>query len=175
MQEITAMSIQQNTVVSLHYRLREGSAEGELIEETFGAEPLTFIYGIGQMISGFETNLSGKNEGDTYSFLLSPGEAYGEKDMEAIVEVPIENFADEDGNVDRDYLTVGAPIHMTDEEGHRYRGILSEVKLSTVIVDFNHPMAGKSLHFSGEVISVRPATESELDHGHVHGPGGHHH
>ena len=169
------MNIQQNTVVSLHYSLREGSAEGELIEETFGQEPLTFIFGNGQMISGFEANLNGKLAGDTYSFLLSPEEAYGATDAEAIVEVPIENFADESGNVDRDYLVAGAPIHMTDEDGHRYRGILAEVKLNTVMVDFNHPMAGKSLHFSGEGLSVRPATESELDHGHVHGPGGHHH
>jgi len=169
------MNIQQNTVVSLHYSLRDGSAEGELIEETFGGEPLTFIFGIGQMIAGFEANLNGKNTGDSYGFLLSPEEAYGAVDTEALVEVPIENFADENGNVDRDYLVTGAPIHMTDEDGHRYRGIVAEVKLNTVIVDFNHPMAGKSLYFSGEILSVRPATESELDHGHVHGPGGHHH
>ena len=62
------MNIQQNTVVSLHYSLRDGSAEGELIEETFGGEPLTFIFGIGQMIAGFEANLNGKNTGDSYGF-----------------------------------------------------------------------------------------------------------
>ncbi|MBK8701695.1 MAG: peptidylprolyl isomerase [Saprospiraceae bacterium] len=169
------MTIQQNAVVSLHYALKEGSAEGELIEETFGGEPLQFIFGVGQMISGFEQNLSGKNAGDSYSFLLSPEEAYGPLDQEAIVEVPIDNFADENGQVNRDFLIVGAPIHMSDEDGHNYRGIIDEVKLQTVLVNFNHPMAGKSLHFSGEIIEVREATESELDHGHVHGPGGHHH
>ena len=169
------MTIKQNTVVSLHYRLREGSSEGELIEETFGAEPLQFIYGVGQMISGFEANLEGKNTGDSYNFVLAPEEAYGPLDEEAIVEVPIENFSDDAGNVNREFLEVGAPINMTDEHGHHFTGMITDVKLNTVIVDFNHPMAGRHLHFSGEILEVRDATASELDHGHVHGPDGHHH
>ncbi|MFM2393328.1 MAG: hypothetical protein RLZZ546_1310, partial [Bacteroidota bacterium] len=101
--------------------------------------------------------------------------AYGDINEDDIVTVPIENFADTSGQVDRDQLQVGAPIYMTDDHGHQFAGMIREVKLDKVVVDFNHPMAGQQLHFSGEIIDIRQATESELDHGHVHGPGGHHH
>lgn len=169
------MTIKQNTVVGLHYVLKEGGENGELIEETYGSDPLFFIQGIGQMIAGFEKNLAGKSIGDSYSFLLSPDEAYGEINEEDIVSVPIQNFADENGQIDRTQLEIGAPIYMTDEEGHRFTGTISGINNEIVTVDFNHPMAGLHLHFSGEIIEVREATSSELSHGHVHGPGGHQH
>jgi FKBP-type peptidyl-prolyl cis-trans isomerase SlyD len=170
------MKIHGTKVVGLHYRLREGSAEGELIEETYGSDPLYFIYGNGQMIPGFEANLLHKSIGDTYSFLLNPAEGYGVINEEDFVEVPIENFVDpETGKVERDHIQTGVPITMSDEHGHRFSGFITKVGLDTVTVNFNHPMAGMHLHFEGEIIEVRDATDSEIDHGHVHGPGGHHH
>jgi FKBP-type peptidyl-prolyl cis-trans isomerase SlyD len=169
------MQIQPNTVVSLHYSLKEGSENGELIEETFGSEPLVYLHGVGQMIAGFEANLNGKSAGEKYSFVLAPADAYGDINEEDIVTVPIENFIDDDGNLDKDALEVDAPIIMTDENGQQFKGIVAEVTNDTVKVDFNHPMSGLHLHFSGEIVEVRAASAEELDHGHVHGPGGHHH
>jgi len=92
------MSIEKNKAVTVHYRLKEGGEDGQLIEETFGKNPLSFIYGIGMMIPGFEANLQGKKEGESYAFLLSPEEAYGPLNNEAVVDIPIANFADPSGN-----------------------------------------------------------------------------
>jgi FKBP-type peptidyl-prolyl cis-trans isomerase SlyD len=169
------MVISDNKVVTLHYSLRESGKDGDLIEETFGEEPLVYLHGHGTMIPGFEKQLEGKKVGDAYEFTLNPEEAYGSIDQDSIVEVPLENFANEEGEVDREAFEVGAPINMSDDEGNHFQGFISELKENSVIVDFNHPMAGLYLHFSGEIVEVREASSEELDHGHVHGPGGHHH
>ncbi len=166
------MHISKNKVVTLHYILRESDDKGELIEETFGGDPLTYIQGLGMMIPGFEKNLEGKVVGDKYAFSLSAEEGYGNIQEENFVEVPIQNFADESGNIDQELLEIGAPINMTDEDGNNFQGFISEVMEDTLTVDFNHPFAGVVLYFSGEVIGIREATEEELDHGHVHGEGG---
>jgi FKBP-type peptidyl-prolyl cis-trans isomerase SlyD len=173
--QILKMVISKNTVVTLHYVLREADENGELIEETFGGEPLHYIQGLGMMIPGFEKNLEGKTIGDKYAFTLQPEEGYGPVQEENFVEVPIQNFADESGNVDQELLEIGAPINMTDEDGHTFQGFISEVMEDTLTVDFNHPFAGVALHFSGEVVGLREATAEELDHGHIHGDGGVHH
>ncbi|MFZ1560238.1 MAG: peptidylprolyl isomerase [Saprospiraceae bacterium] len=168
------MNIQKNHVVSLHYTLTEDTVDGELIEETYNAEPLSFIYGVGMMLPSFEENIENKVVGDTFSFTLEPEDAYGEYEEQAVVEIPIGSFADEAGNVDRSKLLAGAPLTMHDNEGQTYRGVVVEPKIDMIIVDFNHPMSGHTLHFKGEILEVREATASELDHGHVH-PGGHDH
>jgi FKBP-type peptidyl-prolyl cis-trans isomerase SlyD len=168
------MQIQKHHVVSLHYKLTEDTASGEMIEETFGSDPLSFIFGTGMMLPAFEEQLELKSAGDAFAFTLAPADAYGEYEEQAVVEIPITSFADEQGNVDRTKLLKGAPLTMHDHEGRTYHGVVAEPKLESIVVDFNHPMSGRTLHFSGEVLEVRPATESELDHGHVH-PGGHDH
>ena len=94
------MSISKNNLVTLHYTLKEGAEDGSIIEETFGGTPISFIYGIGQMIPGFETNLVEKEAGSKYSFLLTPEQAYGSQEPTAIVEVPKANFAGPDGAID---------------------------------------------------------------------------
>ena len=162
------MKIEKNKVVSLDYKLTLDSATGELVEETHGSNPLQFIFGVGMMIPSFEENLENMVAGDSFSFLLTAGNAYGELNQEAIISLPIENFADESGNVDRDRIKVEEMIRMQDQAGQSYQGIIKEVKLESVTVDFNHPMAGKNLYFQGEILEVREPTESELDHGHVH-------
>jgi FKBP-type peptidyl-prolyl cis-trans isomerase SlyD len=169
------MEISKNKVITLHYILKEIDDNGELIEETFGGEPLHYIQGLGMMIPGFEKKLEGKAVGDKYAFSLSPEEGYGIIQEENFVEVPIQNFADESGNVDPELLEIGAPINMTDEDGNNFQGFISEVMEDTLTVDFNHPFAGVVLHFSGEIIGIREATQEELDHGHIHGEGGVHH
>lgn len=142
-------------VVTLHYILREGGPEGEIVEDTFSGEPITFKFGVGQMIPGFETNLEGKSVGEKYSFLLAPGEAYGELNHKALVEVPLSNFAGSDGEIDPRTITIGESVRMKNQNGQSFQGVIKEVDESIVKVDFNHPMAGRSLHFSGEVLVVK--------------------
>lgn len=168
------MIIQKNTVVSLHYRLQEDDASGELIEETFGNEPLTFLYGVGQMIPEFERQLQGKKAGDAFAFGIVSSEAYGDFNPEAVVEIPKTAFMI-DGKLAEELLEVGRVLPMQDNHGNRMEGTIAEIAENAVVIDFNHPMAGVNLYFTGLVQSVREATEVEIDHGHVHGAGGHHH
>ncbi|MCF8244539.1 MAG: FKBP-type peptidyl-prolyl cis-trans isomerase [Saprospiraceae bacterium] len=168
------MVIEQNTVVSLHYRLTVSEVLGELVEETFGSEPLVFLYGAGQMIPEFERQLAGKASGDQFSFGIKSEEAYGAHDPNAVVQLPMSTF-EVDGEVDKDMLKIGTIIPMSDDQGNRLNGMVKEVSAEGVMLDFNHPMAGTDLHFTGTVESLRAATPTEMEHGHVHGPGGHNH
>lgn len=168
------MIIDDNKVVLVHYTLTEGDASGNLVESTEGGEPLAFIFGIGQMIPEFERNLQGLKIGDSFSFPIKAAEAYGEYDETALVEVP-KNMFEQDGKIPDGLLEVGNVLPLTDQNGNHFQGMVSWVGLEKVKIDFNHPMAGVDLFFTGHVQHVREAEESELSHGHVHGPGGHHH
>lgn len=168
------MIIENNKVVMVHYKLTEGSASGDLIESTEGQEPLGFIYGIGQMIPEFERNLQGLKSGDTFAFPIKAADAYGEYDDEALVEVPKSMFED-DGKVPEGILDIGNTLPLSDDQGNHFRATVHSVEHETVKLDFNHPMAGVDLYFTGHVQQVREADASELAHGHVHGEGGHHH
>ena len=162
------MKVEKMKVVSLDYKLTLDKKDGELVEQTHGNKPLKFIFGIGMMIPSFEDNLENLKAGDAFSFLLDAENAYGELNEEAILKLPIENFADGEGQVDRDKLKINEMVQMQDQSGNSYQGFIKEIKLDSVTVDFNHPMAGKNLFFEGEILEVREPTESELDHGHVH-------
>ncbi len=168
------MTIDKNKVVTLHYKLQQDSAEGDLIEETKGKDPLVFLYGVGQMIPEFEAQLEGKEEGEEFAFGIKSQDAYGEYDPEAIAPVPKESFVI-DGNLATELLQVGKVIPMRDQNGNQLLGTVKEVREDNVLLDFNHPMAGVDLYFTGTIEDVRDATESELEHGHVHGEGGHQH
>jgi len=168
------MTIELNKVVAVHYNLNEGTAEGQLVESTNGGEPLAFIYGVGMMIPAFEANLAGLSIGDTFAFGIPAAEAYGIYDETALVEVPKQIFEHE-GKIPDGLLEVGNVLPLQDQEGNRLQGMVAFVGLETVKLDFNHPMAGVDLFFTGHVESVRDAEPSELEHGHVHGAGGHQH
>lgn len=172
--QIFNMVIEQNTVVSLHYRLTEDTVLGDLVEETFGSEPLVFLFGAGQMIPEFERQLEGKAAGEQFAFGIKSDEAYGPHDPNAVVLLPMDTF-EVDGEVDADMLQIGTVIPMSDDQGNRLNGTVKEVSAEGVIIDFNHPMAGTDLFFTGTIESLRPASETEIAHGHVHGAGGHHH
>lgn len=165
------MKIEVNTVPSVTYTL---SVEGEKIESTDTSNPLVFLFGAGQMIPGFEKELEGLQKGDKYDFEVSPEEGYGELNPQAVVEVPI-NVFEVDGKVDDQMLQVGNALPMQDQNGNPMEGIVVEVSAENVKMDFNHMLAGKKLHFVGEIVDVRKAEEEEISHGHVHGPGGHQH
>lgn len=168
------MIIEKNRVVTLHYKLQEQDATGDLIEETFGSDPLVFLYGAGQMIPEFERQLAGKKAGEPFSFAIDSKNAYGDINQEAIVPVPKSAFVI-DGKLAEDLLEVGRTLPMQDDQGNRLQGMVKEVQDEEVVLDFNHPMAGVNLYFTGKIEEVRPATETEIEHGHVHGPGGHEH
>lgn len=172
------MTITKDQVVSVNYHLtvpgENGGAE-ITIEKTSTEEPFVFLTGAGQLLPLFEQNLEGKKAGDTFDFRITAEEGYGTYQLDHIVNLPIENFLDESGKLDTEMIGVGKNVPMVDSEGHRLWGKVLEVALQHVRMDFNHPLAGKELHFNGEVLDVRPATAEELAHGHVHGPDGHHH
>ena len=165
------MQIKKNCVVSVHYRLQANDNSGKVIEETFGRQPLTFLFGAGQMIPDFEKNLEGKSKGDQHAFGINSESAYGAVNPKAIVPIPIQTFM-VDGKLATDLLEVGKTIPMSDNQGRRLQGTIKSVSEKEVIVDFNHPMAGQDLFFTVEVQEVRAASDSEIEHGHVHGAGG---
>lgn len=168
------MQITKNKVVSLSYILKRDNAQGEIIEETRAGDPLVFLYGIGQMLPKFEEHLSTLKTGDNFEFTLSSDEAYGEMDQDAIIDLDKSIFM-VDGKIDDEMLAIGNVIPMRDDQGHMLQGIVVNVTNDSVRMDFNHPMAGNTLHFTGNVIEVRDATAEEISHGHAHGAGGHHH
>ncbi len=168
------MIIKDKQVVLCHYTLREDDENGSLIESTEGGEPLGYIQGINMMLPTFEQNLAGKQAGDAFSFGIEAAAAYGEYDEEGIAEIPLEAF-DLDGQNPNDVFIEGEVVPLHDEQGNPLMATVLGLTDKTVKLDLNHPMAGVNLHFTGRIVEVRPATESELEHGHVHGVGGHHH
>jgi FKBP-type peptidyl-prolyl cis-trans isomerase SlyD len=168
------MTIQDLTVVSLNYKLSNHKT-GEQIEETTAENPMVFLFGVGGLIPEFEDNIRGKQAGELFDFSILSENAYGEANAEMIVMIPINVFHDENGSLDTDLFQLGAVVPMSDSEGNHLRGTILEIASDYIKMDFNHPLAGTDLHFSGEILSIRQATQDEIDHGHVHGPGGHHH
>lgn len=168
------MKIDNNTVVSVNYNL---SIKGttEQVEQTSKEHPFVFLFGAGGLLPDFEKNLNGKNPGDAFDFFIDAANGYGVRDEQHVVMIPIEAFQGEDGKLDEENVKVGVTLPMVDNEGNRLYGQVMEITAEHVKMDFNHPLAGKDLHFKGEVLDVRAATEEELAHGHVHGPHGHHH
>jgi len=167
------MIIQKNHVVAISYTLKEKGSES-IIEKVEETDPFIFLFGSGSLLEKFEENLNGKAIGDPFDFILMASDAYGVMEADAIVDVPIEVFM-QNGKLMEDLVIPGRQVRLQDQNGNPLTGIVLERGLEKIKIDFNHPMAGKNLHFVGKVIEVRPATNEEIDHGHVHGPGGHHH
>jgi len=160
------MNISKNKVVSLSYELRVDGKDGEIIETVDAANPLTFIFGTDSLVPGFERNIENLQTGDRFSFLLTCEEAYGPAIEDAVVEIPKTAFM-VDGEIDHDLLFEGNAIPMTDSSGNQLNGVVAEVKKDSVVMDFNHPLAGDDLFFSGAVVDVREATPEELQNGRV--------
>ncbi|MBS1636604.1 MAG: FKBP-type peptidyl-prolyl cis-trans isomerase [Bacteroidetes bacterium] len=170
------MTITQNKVVSVNYHLsasKNNEAE-QLVEQTSKDHPFVFLFGVGQLIPDFEMNLLNKKVGDTFDFKIAAAKGYGLVEQDMIVKINKEAFY-VDGKFDDTRVRVGEELAMNDADGNQLMGTVAEVGFSHVTMDFNHPLAGHDLHFSGEVLDVREATADELAHGHVHGPHGHHH
>ncbi|MDR0413618.1 MAG: FKBP-type peptidyl-prolyl cis-trans isomerase, partial [Dysgonamonadaceae bacterium] len=144
------------------YDLNVGQdGEQELMERATEDRPLSFMQGMGMMLEAFERNIEGLQQGDTFSFSLRPEEAYGEYKEENVVELPKKIFEIE-GKFDKSRISEGETLPMMDAQGNRLMGSVLEVKAEVVVMDFNHPLAGETLHFDGKVIDVHEATAEEI-------------
>lgn len=160
--KIYKMNISENKMVTLSYTLRSENAQGEIIEQTSDDNPLQFVYGIGMMLPKFESNLTGLKEGDDFEMSLDAIDAYGEIDNDAVVDLP-KNIFIVDGHFDEARFSIGSQIPMQTNTGQRMTGTVIEVQEEHLKMDFNHPLAGVNLHFKGNIIEVREATEEELN------------
>lgn len=156
------MKIKNQVVVALKYTLRLDNKFGDVIEIVKDDEPMIFLNESESMLDSFEKNISDLEKGDRFEFLLTKEEAYGDLKDEYIVDVPMESF-EIDGKIDKNILKKGNEINMHDEEGNMMHGEILAIEAEKVTVDFNHPLAGETLHFKGEILGVRPATPEELD------------
>lgn len=160
------MEITQQRVVTIHYTLTNDA--GEVLDSSRGAEPLAYLHGAGNIIPGLENALAGKRTGDKLSVRVEPAQGYGERDDGLVQSVPRRAFQ---GIAD---IQPGMTFHAQSSKGPM-RVTVTRVAGDMVTVDGNHPLAGVHLNFDVEVADVRAATDEELSHGHVHGPGGHQH
>ncbi len=158
------MKAEKNKVVAVSYQLE---VEGKIADQSAPGNPLEYIHGSGMLLPKFEGAIEGKEPGESFDFILSPEDGYGTYDPKYLVELPKTAFAI-DGQVREDLLVVGRTIPMLNQAGQVVQGTVSKVTDNSVTMDFNHPMAGKTLHFTGKVESVRSATDKELTEG-LHG------
>lgn len=162
------MTITKNKVALIHYTLKDES--GEVLDSSEGREPLAFIQGIGNIIVGLEEKLEGKVVGDRIETSIGPEKAYGMRSDDNVHIVPLSSFQ-ADGD---EKLVEGMQVRVETNQGVSLADV-AKIDGEEVTLDLNHPLAGETLYFSVEVVDVRDATREELDHGHAHGPGGHHH
>ena len=158
-------AIANNHVVSFHYTLT--NAEGETLDKSQG-EPLAYLQGAGNIIPGLENALLGKTVGDKFTITIPAAEAYGEYNPELVQEVPAQMFQGVDN------IQAGMQFQAQTDDGVQIVTVKA-VEGDTVVVDANFPLAGQDLTFDVEVVEIRVASAEELEHGHVHGAGGHHH
>lgn len=156
------MKIETNKFITLAYDLHVGEDdERELMESATKEAPLEFIFGTNSMLQSFENQIEGKVSGDTFTFTLTPDEAYGEYEDEKEIELP-KNVFQVDGEIDEEILFEGNTIPMMDTDGNKLMGSIIEVRDDVVLMDFNHPLAGEVMHFTGSVIEVRDASAEEI-------------
>ena len=156
------MKIAANKFVSVTYDLNVGEGgEQELMERASVEAPLSFIFGTDSMLPAFEKALAGLEVGGKFDFSLSPADAYGEYDEEHVLDLPKHIF-EVDGKFDDEMIQEGNTVPMMDSTGNRLNGSVLEVGEDTIKMDFNHPLAGETLHFKGSVVEVREATDAEL-------------
>jgi len=160
------MQIAKDKVVSIDYTLT--GAGGEVIDSSQGQEPLTYLHGAGNIVPGLERALEGKSAGDEVDATVPPDQGYGQHNPALVQPVPRAQFP---GVTD---IAVGMQFQAQTNHGPRVVTVVG-VDPDTVTVDANHPLAGETLSFAVKVVDVRDASQQELDHGHAHGPGGHHH
>ena len=161
------MVVAADKVVLIHYTLTND--EGKVLDSSAGGDPLAYIHGHGNLIPGLERELEGKTSGTKLNVKIAPADGYGEHDAELIQRVPKRSFAKVSN------LKPGMQFQAQTSDGHARMVTVTGIQGDMVTVDGNHPLAGEHLNFEVEITEVREATQEELEHGHVHGAGGHHH
>ena len=160
------MQIANDKVVTIHYTLTND--EGDLLDSSKDQDPLAYLHGSGNIIPGLENALTGRSIGDTFNIEVAPEDGYGVRDNEMVQSGPRSAFEGVDN------IEPGMQFQAQSPDGIQLVTVI-DLDGDEIILDGNHPMAGFTLHFDVEVINIREATQEELDHGHVHGAGGHHH
>ena len=168
------MKVGKNKVVTLTYKLQENDENGKILQEVDENRPFVHLFGVGTLLPAFEANLNNLEPEESFQFAIGAADAYGIKSDEAII-VLDKSIFEIDGVIDENLLFVGNKIVMQDQNGNPIEGIVLEIRDSNVLMDFNHPLAGQDIYFSGKILDVRDATAEELEHGHVHEEGGHQH
>lgn len=159
--------VAKDTVVSFHYTLKDKG--GQVLDSSQGAEPLVYLHGYSQIVRGLEAALLGKTAGSSFEVEVGPTDGYGERREEMVITLPRSQ-----GNLPPD-IQVGYVVELVSEQGDEIPARVTNLTDSDITLDANHPLAGETLYFSIQLTNVRKATQEEVSHGHVHGPGGHHH
>jgi len=160
------MSIAQNSVVTIHYTLKDDA--GEIIDSSREGDPIAYLHGHGNLVPGLERELEGKTTGDKVNVSVTPEQGYGEYDKQLVQQVPRRALQGIPN------VRVGMRLQAQTPQGPR-AVVVTRLVGDMVTIDGNHPLAGKNLNFDVDITDVRDATEEELEHGHVHGAGGHDH
>lgn len=162
-----------NKVVSFHYQLYrvDDGERGSLLEESESGNPLVYLHGHQNIIPGLEAAMAGKKEGDKFQVTLAPEQAYGPRRPNAMQRVPIKHLHLANK---KQRLAPGMIVSVQTDRGPRHAMVVKAGKFN-VDVDTNHPLAGMTLNYDIEIVSIRDAEADEIAHGHAHGPGGHHH
>ena len=160
------MEIAKNSVVTLNYTLKNG--EGTLLDTSDGREPMVYLHGVGGLIPGLEKELNGKSKGAKMNVVVKPEDGYGSRRDDLL------KIVSKDGFQGEEEMQVGMQVQLDTEHGPAI-ALISKIEENDVTLDLNHPLADMTLHFDVSIEDVREATEEEISHGHVHGPGGHNH
>lgn len=155
--------IKPNLHVAVAYRLYTKDSDGkrELVEEATKEQPFQFVSGLGMMLDDFEGQIVDLQKDAEFDFELPPEQAYGQYEQERVITVPRSTF-EIDGRLDKQYIYKGAIVPLQNADGQRFNGLITEIGDTEVVVDLNHPLAGKSLIFVGEMVDIREATKEEI-------------
>jgi FKBP-type peptidyl-prolyl cis-trans isomerase SlyD len=158
------MQVENRKAVTINYTLKDEA--GEVLDTSEGRDPLTYLHGVGNIVPGLEKALEGKQVGESLTVTVAPEEGYGPRDDRQIRNIPVRKLPE--GKIE-----VGSRFRIQTDQGYLVATVTA-LRGDYATVDANHPLAGKTLHFAVTVVGIRDATEEELTHGHIHGPGGHH-
>ncbi len=153
--------IEEQQIVTIVYELRDGNADGELLERMDSRYPFTFLFGNGKLLKSFEENLRGLSVDDGFEFILTVDEAYGKNNALNILKIEKRDFH-RASDVPEDYIEIGNLVNLMDDDGLNHNGKIIDITDTYIQVDFNHAMVDKELHFKGNVIAILPATLEEL-------------
>jgi FKBP-type peptidyl-prolyl cis-trans isomerase SlyD len=163
----TLTLVAKDTVVTFHYTLTDKG--GQVLDSSQGTDPLVYLHGYSQIVPGLENALVGKAAGSAFKVEVAPAEGYGDRNEQMVIALPRTQ-----GNLPAD-IAVGFVVELVSPEGDEIPARVVKLTETDITLDANHPLAGETLYFDIELTNVRAATKEEIEHGHVHGPGGHHH